>query len=135
VAELVLDASFALTLVLVLEEEISARLPNIADSAAIVPAVWPLEVANVLLLALRRKRLDGPTYSEALQRAATIAPLMDAAGLEQIWGRSSELAQRHNLTVYDASYLELALRSGLPLASLDPRLRAATTAEGVPLFP
>lgn len=132
-AELVLDASFALALIL--EEEISARLPNIADSAAIVPAVWPLEVANVLLLALRRKRLDGPTYSEAVQRAAMIAPLMDAAGLDQIWGRSSELAQRHNLTVYDASYLELALRSGLPLASLDQRLRAAAAAEGVPLLP
>jgi len=133
VAELVLDASFALALIL--EEEISASLPDIADNAAMVPAVWPLEVANVLLVTLRRKRLDEPTYSAALHRAAAIAPMVDSAGLDQICGPTSELARRHSLTVYDASYLELAMRSGLPLASLDQRLRAAASAEGVPLLP
>lgn len=131
--ELVLDASFALALIL--EEEISGGLPDIADHPAMVPAIWPLEVANVLLLTLRRKRLDAPTYGAALERAAAMAPLVDTTGLAQIWGPTSELAHRHGLTVYDASYLELALRYGLPLASLDRALNAAATAEGVPLLP
>lgn len=131
--DLVLDASIALALIL--EEEIGGDFAGLADIPAVAPAIWPLEVANVLLMAFRRKRIDGEAFPLALRHAASLLVEIDHAGVEIVLSATADLADRHGLTIYDASYLELALRRGLPIASLDRKLRAAATAEGVSLLP
>lgn len=96
------------------------------------PSLILLEVGNALLHAGRRARLPEATRAELLD-AFTALPLM----LEPITADSMRtagiLAQRHDLTVYDACYLDLALARGMPLATLDRRLAAAARAEGIAL--
>ena len=108
----------------------------LAKSGAVVPVIWPLELANVLLSGERRRRT---TRAEI----ETWLPWVRAQRIE-VEGRNDplsaaldsmiDLARSQALSVYDASYLELALRRGLPIASLDRRLRDDATATGVPLL-
>ena len=96
---------------------------------AIVPALWQLEFANVLKTACTRGKLDVDT---ARQIADTICALpididRDTPPPRQLF----ELAMRYNLSSYDAAYLELALRHGLPSACQDGKLREAARAAGV----
>lgn len=132
-AEFVLDASVAVALIL--GEDAGTAFARHADRPAIAPTLWPLEVCNVLLVNLRRRRLSANGLQSCLSAARAFPVKLDFEGLQFAFTRVAELAGRHNLTVYDASYLELALRSGLPLASLDQRLRAAAATESVPLLP
>lgn len=132
-AEFVLDASVAVALIL--GEEAGAAFAGYADRPAMAPSLWPLEVGNVVLLNFRRQRLSAEGLQRCLSAAGAFRIELDVKGLEFAFTRTALLAGRHKLSVYDASYLELALRSGLPLASLDQRLRAAATAEGVALLP
>ena len=96
-----------------------------------VPSVWWFEVRNLLLMAERRQR------STPLKISAFLAQLQR---LDLVVDQSPEgdevlaIARRHRLTIYDASYLELAMRLGLPLASLDRKLAAAAQNEGVRLI-
>ncbi len=107
-----------------------ARLRG-GDAAA--PAIWPLEVANVVLIAERRQRIT-QAQAEAFTRLLhSLAIMIDPIIAGSVWGAVMALARRYQLSSYDAAYLELALRLGLPLASLDQRLRGAATAAGVPL--
>ena len=94
-----------------------------------VPAVWRLEFANALLAAERRKRIDRQTRLEALDFASGLALRVDPAAIDM--RAISALAERHALTAYDASYLELALRSGFDLITLERELAEAAAAEGV----
>jgi predicted nucleic acid-binding protein len=98
-----------------------------------VPAHWPLEVANTLLMARRSGRVTADQVSEFIDDLAAlpirIEPPSDPAG----WSAILALAQAHRLTAYDAAYLELVQRTGLPLATLDGDLRKAAQAQGVPL--
>jgi predicted nucleic acid-binding protein len=96
-----------------------------------VPVVWPLEFANGLLMAERRKRIDRATRLDALRRVLLPGLRVDttAVNMQAI----SEIAERRSLTTYDASYLELALRQGLDLVTLDRDLADAASAEGVPV--
>ena len=103
-----------------------------AGGQALVPALWRLELANVLVMAERRKRLveaDTARFLSLLDGLAIqIVPSpTDAAGLVA-------LARGHGLTAYDAAYLDVALRTGLPLATLDDRLANAATGAGVALY-
>ena len=107
-----------------------ALLQRVRDGDSVrVPAHWPTEVTNGLLVALRRKRLTlddvrGHT-SDLQQLPIETEPALSPAAAQLI----IELAIQHNLTVYDAAYLDIALRLSLPLASLDTdRLKAATAA-------
>ena len=94
-----------------------------------VPAVWRLEFPNALLAAERKKRIDRQTRIEALDLASGLALRVDAAAIDM---RSiSGIAERHGLSTYDASYLELALRLGGDLITLDRELADAAAAEGV----
>lgn len=103
------------------------------DARAIVPSLWPLEVANVLLVAERRNRLEKadtmrfPTLLQALP--ITVDQSTSQRALREIL----DLARDQGLSSYDAAYLELALREGLPLATLDGRLKDAAARVGVPL--
>jgi predicted nucleic acid-binding protein len=96
-----------------------------------VPSLWWFEVRNTLLVNERRGRITEADATAFLQDLRRLTILFDRDPDETA---VLALARRHRLTVYDASYLELALRLGLPLASLDRALREAATACGVPLF-
>ena len=96
-----------------------------------VPVVWPLEFANGLLMAERRKRIDRATRLDALRRVLLPGLRVDMAATNM--QAISEIAERRSLTTYDASYLELALRQGLDLVTLDRDLADAASAEGVPV--
>jgi predicted nucleic acid-binding protein len=99
----------------------------------LVPAHWPLEVANALLIAQRRRRVTSEQILEFLDDLAALPIRIDSARRPDQWAPVLALAQRHHLTVYDAAYLELAQRTGLPLATLDGDLRKAALAERVAL--
>ena len=88
----------------------------------VVPTLWPFEVANSLLVLLRRKRILAPERDRALGALARLPLVVDDEGPRLALGRISELAAEHGLSVYDAAYLELALRRKLPLASRDEAL-------------
>jgi predicted nucleic acid-binding protein len=115
-------------------EAISEVLARLTDRGAWVPALWRLEVANVLQMNVRRGRHDAAFRDAALTDLAMLPISIDPETDQQAWGATVRLAARHRLTVYDAAYLELAQRRGLPLATLDKELRDAATAEGVILL-
>ena len=133
----VLDSSAALAWVLPGETSQAgdALLDQVADDGAAVPGLWPLETAHVLLTAERRGRITLAERQQALITLAELPVQVDAKTAGQAWGETLTLAAARHLTVYDASYLELALRLGLPLASLDQALRQAATECGVKLLP
>ena len=88
----------------------------------VVPTLWPFEVANSLLVLLRRKKVLAEERDRALSALARLPFAVDDEGTRLAFERISELAAKHGLSVYDAAYLELALRRKLPLASRDNAL-------------
>ena len=107
------------------------RIPG--GEAVHVPAHWPLEVVNALLMALRRGRVTADQISEFIDDLAGLPILLEAPRGPTEWRTVLALAEKHRLTAYDAAYLDLTLRTGLPLASLDRDLLKAAKAEGVAL--
>jgi predicted nucleic acid-binding protein len=108
---------------------------GVNERGAWVPALWRLEVANVLEMGVRRGRHDAAFRDATLEDLALLPIGVDPDTDRHAWGATMRLANRHKLTVYDAAYLELAQRRGLPLATLDKDLRQAAKAEGVVLRP
>jgi predicted nucleic acid-binding protein len=101
-------------------------LEQVATGAPlVVPSLWPFEVANSLLVLLRRKRIVGEEHDRALEALGRMPLVVDDEGCRLAFERISELAAEHGLSVYDAAYLELALRRKLPLASRDEALCSA----------
>ena len=100
---------------------------------AVVPAIWPLEVANTLLVAERRGRITGAEALHFVQVLHGSSIAVDTLDVMTVIDRVLELGRLYRLSAYDAAYLELAAREGLPLATLDERLRSAATRLGVPL--
>lgn len=133
---LVLDSSATLAWIYAEETTDAVRriFEIVAEDGAVVPAIWRLEVANSLTVAVRRRRIDVGLRNAALIDLAmldiTTDPRTDAYG----WTTTLSLADRFGLTLYDAAYLELAHRRSLPLASLDEELCAAGRTLGVPLL-
>lgn len=115
-------------------DAIRAVFDTVGSSGAWVPALWRLEVANVLELGVRRGRHDAALRDAMLTDLALLPIRLDPETDQHAWGSTARLAARHRLTLYDAAYLELARRADLPLATLDQELRAAASAEGVPLL-
>jgi predicted nucleic acid-binding protein len=93
-----------------------------AGAAMFVPAFWFLEMANCLLILQRRKRLSPEERQTALVTLRGMNFIPDDESANAAFGMISDLADEHSLTVYDAAYLELALRRKLPLASRDASL-------------
>jgi predicted nucleic acid-binding protein len=133
----VLDASVALSWFF--DDEFSSYSASIAEimprSQPVVPIVWPLEIANGLLTAFRRGRLPetkAPALIGALDRLRVdidrgIAP-------EFLTQATLTVGLAHRLSAYDASYLELAMRRGLPIATQDERLQRAAGAAGIEIL-
>ena len=130
---LVLDASMAIAWMFGDErtEGTAAALRHVVAEGAIVPSLWRLEVANVLRNAVRRGRCDEAYVDRSLSRLGQYPITVDAETDDHAWGATRILAREPGLTLYDAAYLELAKRSGLPLASCDRLLVAAAAARGV----
>lgn len=112
-----------------------ALAERFAQGSVPVPSIWPLEVRNALLAALRQRRITPREFEERLDVLALlpveVEPPADVAALE----RTVALARRHHLSVYDACYVDLAKQRGLPLASLDAKLRKACAAARVAVLP
>jgi predicted nucleic acid-binding protein len=132
----VLDCSVALSWFFA--DELSAyadavllRLPS---AAAVVPTLWHLEIANGMIQGEKRRR---STPAQAARFAEFLSPLpiaVDGDTAARAWSDILHVARTFALSAYDAAYLELALRRGLPLAAGDGRLKDAAASAGVPAF-
>ena len=131
----VLDASLALNWFFRDEQNAYAHrvLRRLDDDPPIVPDIWILEMVNGLLVGERRGRLTPADVALVSAELAELAIDSSEVTLDQALGPVLELARAHGLTAYDAAYLELAMREGLPLATQDAALQAAARRVGVAL--
>jgi predicted nucleic acid-binding protein len=129
----VLDASIAACWAFDDEDHPGAALAleRLRGDEACVPTLWWFEVRNVLVVNERRGRLAEADTAAFLRWIARLGVTVDHSPVED---RVLALARQHRLSVYDASYLELAQREALPLATLDAELARAARAEGVPVL-
>ena len=105
-----------------------------AGDEAIVPAHWPVEVANALLVAVRRQRISPDDAHQFLLDLEFLPIRVEGTTKNLVRAGVFPMAEQCGLTVYDAAYLELAMRESIPLVTLDKDLRKAAGASGVP-FP
>ncbi len=131
--DLVLDASVALAWCFEDEATTATRsvLERLAAEAASVPAIWHIEVANVLALAERRRRITRADSAEFIATLEDLLIVIDEETSSRALSRILDLARSERLTAYDASYLELAMRLGVPLATKDGVLGDAAERLGV----
>ena len=129
----ILDGSVAIAWFMPDEPE-NDLLHRTAVEGAWAPMIWAMEVGNALSNAVRRKRIDLSARNRALDRLGVLPIRIDRSTLVHAWRSTLELADRLNLTLYDACYLELAQRRELPLATLDKDLRKAANALDIPLL-
>ncbi len=109
-------------------------LDKLHELQAYVPSLWSLEVANALIVGERRGRSTSADSARFLAILGTFPIVVDDETVARAWTDSLHLARAHDLSAYDAAYLEPAIRRGLPLACLDGKLKAGAIAAGVPLF-
>lgn len=133
----VLDASVALAWCF--PDEATSGTEAILDSLAngteaLTPGIWPFEVANALLVGERRKRVTVAQVASVLQRVAALPISLDSVRVDRTFDQVLSFARQEQLSEYDAAYLELALREGLPLATLDESLRSAATRAGIAML-
>ena len=135
-AILVVDCS--VTMSWLFREEFSEFSERVLDEViagqAVEPMIWPLEVANVMLLAERRGRITQAECAHFLSQLSELNIDVSAMAQQQVADELVALARETGTTVYDAGYLELAARLGVPLATLDRRLAEAATQIGVALY-
>ena len=120
------------------EDEATAYTERILNAffngtEAIVPALWPFDVANALLVAERRKRINTFQVIGLLSRIAGLPITVETTTARSAFTQVLPLARARDLGDYDAAYLELALRHAVPLATLDDSLRRAARLSGVSL--
>jgi predicted nucleic acid-binding protein len=129
----VVDCSAAVTWCF--EDEASpqsdALLERLKDEGAVVPALWHLEIGNVLIQAERRGRITPAGLAARVELLRKLPLATDDETTGRAFAETLSLARAQRLTTYDAAYLELAARRGLPLATKDEELRAAARRLGV----
>ncbi|MCX7314313.1 MAG: type II toxin-antitoxin system VapC family toxin [Alphaproteobacteria bacterium] len=135
-AAVVLDCSAALSWFMPDEDEPNARELRtlVTDSGAVVPMLWPIEMGNIFVMAVRSGRISASDRAAAIAALGELPIEIDSETLTMIWTDTMVLADQHRLTVYDACYLDLAHRRHLPLATRDKELRAAARKLGVPIL-
>lgn len=136
--EFVLDASVAIAWCF--EEESTPASRELLESlvsgvAAVVPPLWHWEVANALLTAERRGRIDADTATQFLQLLQRLPIRTDPQSTDRTFVFTQALARQHSLTTYDAAYLELARRLEVPLATRDEDLARAALQAGLRRLP
>ena len=129
----VIDASVALAWCFEDESSVDADrvLARLEQEEALAPAHWPLEIANALRTAERRGRMEASEMPRLRALLAALPVEIAPVELTTATGGILEAARTYDLTTYDAAYLELAAIRGLPLATVDERLRAACARTGV----
>ncbi len=132
---LVIDASIALSWCFADEADpyadtIARALP---DLHLVVPTLWHVEIANALLMAERRKRSSAADTARWIDYLRSLPLEIDEATASYAWSDTFTLARLHGLTAYDAAYLEVSLRRGIPLATLDRSMAKAARAAKVRL--
>lgn len=134
---LVVDASLIIAWLLREERSVEAQQVGhlIVEEGAWVPQLFSIEIANVLLQAVRRRRITASYADEQLRRFEDVSLLLDAETSDHAWSTTYRLARDEGLTAYDASYLELALRRDAILATLDVDLAAAGRRRGLTVLP
>jgi predicted nucleic acid-binding protein len=120
------------------EDEVSeyadAVLQSLEDAEAVVPAIWPLEVGNVLLVAERRRRIKKADAVRFLDLLGGLPITVQQESPERMLGDIVALARECHLSTYDASYLDLAMRTGIPFATQDAALLKASRKCGVSIY-
>ncbi len=132
----VLDAS--LTLSWCFEDEATpysrSIIAALETTYAVVPALWPFEVANALAMADRRQRITREGIADFLETLRRLPIEVERREALWLWQAVLPLAREHRLSAYDAAYLELAKRDGIHLATLDHDLQQACHSLGIPIF-
>jgi len=111
-----------------------AVLEGLETSKALAPAVWPLETGNVLLVAERRQRINRAATVRFLELLDALSIQVEHESPERMFKEVVSLAREQEISTYDASYLDLAMRRDLPLATRDSALVKAAHRCGIPLF-
>jgi predicted nucleic acid-binding protein len=114
--------------------EADALIAKVAADGAAVPSLWSLEIANGLVMSERRGRIKPAETASFVAMIEELPIVADQATGARALHETMSLAREHGLTAYDAAYLELAMRLGLPLATDDRSLRVAAERSGVPLL-
>jgi predicted nucleic acid-binding protein len=131
----VLDASVAVAWCFV--DEATSYTEGVLDlmiqEQAIVPVFWPFEVSNALLVGERRQRMNSAQVAASLQQLLDLPISVDDAMFSTAWGSVLATARHHDIAVYDAAYVELAQRRGVPIATIDVRQRDTAVRLGIPL--
>jgi predicted nucleic acid-binding protein len=134
--EFILDTSVAMAWCF--EDEANpyadAVLDSLIDNAALAPSIWPLEVGNVLLVAERRKRISQSDSMRFLELLNSLPIKVEILSEQRMFEAILNLARKQKISSYDASYLDLALQTGLKLATLDQPLRKAADRCEVAIF-
>lgn len=111
--------------------DVDAMIDRVVEQGAIVPAIWPLEVANALRTAERRRRIDIASSTTLLMMIEALPIEIDGETAAKAFNDTLALSRGYGLTVYDAAYLELAMRLSLSLATGDAALARAAARAGV----
>lgn len=109
-------------------------LKRLTEASAVVPSIWPLEVVNVLLVAERQKRLSKSDSIRFITLLSQLPIVVEYERPEIVMKALLILARANSLSSYDASYLDLAMRKGFPIATLDNRLIEAARKTDVPIL-
>ena len=111
-----------------------AVLGQLEHATAYAPAIWPLEVSNVLLIAERRKRLSQSDSSRFISLLLELPIIVEPKSPERMLSTILALAREYKLSSYDASYLDLAMSKGLPIATTDKNIITAAKRSSVPIL-
>jgi len=111
-----------------------AILDRLSDATAFVPSIWPLEVVNVLLVAERKKHLSEADSVRFITLLSQLPIIVEHERPERMMKDLLALAGSNNLSSYDASYLDLSMRKGIPIATLDARLITASKKTNIPIL-
>jgi len=135
----VLDNSVAMRWLLVSQKKADQTyaekvLQSLVEAEAVVPHLWHLEAANVLLGAEKRGELETGEVERFIAQLESLPIQVDPLTAHQAFSRTLGLSRAYKLSSYDAAYLELSIREGLPLATLDKDLRKAAKQADVPLY-
>jgi len=109
-------------------------LSRLTKATAVVPSIWPLEVVNVLLVAERQKRLSKSDSIRFITLLSQLPIVVEYERPEMMMKELLSLARANGLSSYDASYLDLAMRNGVPIATLDTNLINAAKKSDVPIL-
>ena len=107
---------------------------SLKETTAVVPGLFHLEIANILLVGERRKRSNRAQAESFLTRLAALPLVVDGQTATRAWSDTIALARSNGLSTCDAAYLEVAIRESLPIATLDDEIRDAAIAIGVQLY-